>query len=216
MKRFAAVPALLLFIALCCSCSGDMPINPAERARETGMPAIGAEMPTLAVGAFHDGKVTRINLADYRGKWVVLFFYPADFTFVCPTELKELAEYYPEFRSLGAEILAVSTDSAYVHRAWRRHEESLAKVAYPMLADRNGRFSRAMGVYNEGEGTAYRASFIVNPDGAVVAFEVHHDSIGRSADELLRKLSAAVSVGKGGGGYCPAGWKPGEDLLAPR
>lgn len=216
MKRFAAVPALLMFLTLCCSGPGEMPVPPGERARDAGAPSIGAEMPSLAMNAFHGGGIAEINLADYRGKWVVLFFYPADFTFVCPTELKELAEYYPEFRSLGAEILAVSTDSAYVHRAWRRHEESLAKVAYPMLADRNGRLSRAMGVYNEGEGTANRASFIVNPKGAVVAFEVHHDSIGRSADELLRKLSAAVSVGKGGGGYCPAGWKPGEELVTPR
>ncbi|MBN2080173.1 MAG: peroxiredoxin [Spirochaetes bacterium] len=203
-------------IALACSGPGDIASPPSPHAEIVRVPAIGAALPSLVMEAYHDGKITRINLADYRGKWVVLFFYPGDFTFVCPTELKELADYFPEFRSLGAEVLSISTDSAHVHRAWRLHEKSLARVSYPMLADRSGRLSRAMGVYNEGKGTAHRASFIVNPEGAVVAFEVHHDSIGRSADELLRKLSAAISVEKGGGGYCPAGWQPGEEMITPR
>ncbi|TFH40429.1 MAG: peroxiredoxin, partial [Chrysiogenales bacterium] len=194
MKRFVAICIPFMALALACSRQGEKPSMPGAGDGPHG-PAIGAHMPSLTLDAFYKGKITRMNLADYHGKWVVLFFYPADFTFVCPTELKELAEYHPEFSNLGAMVFSVSTDSAHVHRAWRTHEESLARVAFPMLSDRNGRLSRALGVYNEEEGTAHRASFIFNPEGAVVAFEAHHDSIGRSADELLRKLSAAVSVG---------------------
>jgi len=169
----------------------------------------------LTLEAYHNGAMKNINLADFRGKWLVLFFYPADFTFVCPTELKELADFYPEFRKLGAEIASVSTDSAYVHRAWHSQNELVKAVTYPMLSDRNGRLSRDLGVYNEEAGTAYRASFVINPEGVIVACEIHDDAIGRSAEELLRKVSAAVTVGKGGG-YCPAGWKQGEELIKAR
>lgn len=170
----------------------------------------------MTLDAFHAGAMKKMNLADFRGKWLVLFFYPADFTFVCPTELKELADFYPEFKKLGAEIASVSTDSAYVHRAWHGQNELVKAVTYPMLADRGGRLSREFGVYNDDAGTARRASFIINPGGVIVACEIHDDAIGRSAEELLRKVSAGVAVGKGGGGYCPAGWKQGEQLIKPQ
>ncbi|OHD64722.1 MAG: peroxiredoxin [Spirochaetes bacterium RBG_13_51_14] len=172
-------------------------------------------IPEHTLEAYYGGRITRINLSDYRGKWLVLFFYPADFTFVCPTELKELADNYPEFKKVGAEIASVSTDSVYVHRAWHGQNNLVKAVTYPMLSDRSGRLCRSLGVYDEEAGTALRASFIVSPEGAIMAYEVHHDSIGRNADELLRTVSAAAAVRAGGGGSCPAGWKPGETLIHP-
>lgn len=210
-------PAVIAALALLLSCAKETGPARFHEDREGRRPAsfINRRAPALELDAYHNGAMKRISLADFRGKWLVLFFYPADFTFVCPTELKELADFYPEFRKLGAEIASVSTDSAYVHRAWHSQNELVKAVTYPMLSDRNGRLSRDLGVYNEEAGTAYRASFVINPEGVIVACEIHDDAIGRSAEELLRKVSAAVTVGKGGG-YCPAGWKQGEELIKAR
>jgi peroxiredoxin (alkyl hydroperoxide reductase subunit C) len=174
---------------------------------------IGGAVPMSQFSAYHNGEVMDINLRDYRGKWIILFFYPADFTFVCPTELKELADYYEDFTEAGAEVFSISTDSAYVHRAWQQGTPQLKNVKYPMLSDRSGAFSRALGVYESLKGTAIRASFIVDPDGFIVAADYSHDSIGRNAGELLRKLDAAIAVRKGGGGACPAGWTEGKELI---
>jgi peroxiredoxin (alkyl hydroperoxide reductase subunit C) len=174
---------------------------------------IGREIPLPVFTAFHNGEIKDINLRDYRGRWIILFFYPADFTFVCPTELKELADYYPDFTEAGAEVFAISTDSAYVHRAWQKDTPQLKNVKYPMLSDRSGAFSRSLGVYESSTGTAIRASFIVDPDGLIVAADYSHDSIGRNSGELLRKLDAAIAVRKGGGGVCPAGWTEGKELI---
>ena len=179
-------------------------------------PILNRPVPAYELDAFHNDEITRVNLARYRGKWLILFFYPGDFTFVCPTELKELADYYPEFKKFGAEVLSISTDSVYAHRAWRGQSKSLAQVSYPMLSDRNGRLSRRLGVYDHRTGAALRASFVVNPEGVIVACEIHSDAIGRSADELLRKLSAAAAVRREAGGYCPAGWKQGDVLIRSR
>jgi len=213
-NRFLAVIAAFSLLLSCAKETG--PAHSRED-RDGRRPAsfINRRAPALYLDAYHNGAMKKINLADFRGKWLVLFFYPADFTFVCPTELKELADFYPEFMKLGAEIASVSTDSAHVHRAWHSQNELVKAVTYPMLSDRNGRLSRDLGVYNEDTGTAHRASFVINPDGVIVACEIHDDAIGRSAEELLRKVSAAVMVGKGGG-YCPAGWKQGEELIKPR
>ncbi|MBP7738706.1 MAG: peroxiredoxin [Spirochaetes bacterium] len=199
------------------SCAKEAEPGRSHREREERGPVslINRRAPVFSLDAFQGGVIKKISLGDFRGKWLVLYFYPADFTFVCPTELKELADFYPEFKKLGAEIAGVSTDSVYVHRAWHGQNELVKAVTYPMLSDRNGRLSRAFGVYNEDAGTAYRASFVINPDGVIVACEIHDDAIGRSAEELLRKVSAAVTVGKGGG-YCPAGWKQGEALIKPQ
>ncbi len=209
--------ALIAAFALLLSCSKETGPAHSSEDRDNHRPAsfINRRAPALDLDAYHNGAMKKINLANFRGKWLVLFFYPADFTFVCPTELKELADFYPEFMKLGAEIASVSTDSAHVHRAWHSQNELVKAVTYPMLSDRNGRLSRELGVYNEDAGTAYRASFVINPDGIIVACEIHDDAIGRSAEELLRKVSAAVTVGKGGG-YCPAGWKQGDELIKPR
>ena len=174
---------------------------------------MGKSIPMPVLEAYHNGEIKKIDMRTYKDKWIVLFFYPADFTFVCPTELKELSDYYADFTSGGAEILSISTDSAYVHRAWHRENALLKNVKFPMLSDRSGAFSRALGVYESSKGTSIRAAFIVDPDGKIVAAEYTSDSIGRNAGELLRKLDAAIAVRKGGGGFCPAGWVEGSELI---
>lgn len=152
---------------------------------------------------------------EAKGKWFVLVFYPADFTFICPTELAEVADYYEEFKKLGAEVASVSTDTVFVHKAWHDKSEAIKKITYPMLADPTGNLCKAMGTYIEGEGLSLRGSFIFNPEGNLVAYELHDNSIGRSAKELLRKLQAAKFVAENGGEVCPASWEPGKDTLKP-
>ncbi len=176
---------------------------------------IGSELPEGKFDIFHDGKFKKIDLKDYRGKWLILFFYPADFTFVCPTELVEMADLYGEFQKLGAEIVSVSTDTQFVHKAWHDNSPSIAKVKFPMLADPTGELCRYLGTYIQEEGISLRASFIVDPEGLIKAYEVHDNSIGRSAGELLRKLQAALYVREHGGEVCPANWKPGASTLKP-
>lgn len=176
---------------------------------------IGQEVPDLTVQAFHNEEIKTIRLSDYRGKWLVMVFYPGDFTFICPTELEETAERYPEFQKLGAEVMSVSTDSAYVHKAWHDQSPAIKKVAYPMLADTTGELSRAFGTYQDGTGVALRGSFIIDPDGVLQAMEINNLSIGRSADELLRKVQAAQFVREHPGEVCPASWRPGGTTLRP-
>ncbi len=176
---------------------------------------IGETIPDLEAGAFHEGKITKVKLSDYRGKWLVVAFYPADFTFVCPTELEELAEAYPEFRKAGAEVLSVSTDTAYAHCAWHDSSPAIKKIAFPMLADPPAALCRAFGVYIENEGMSQRATFIIDPDGVLKAADVHDNSIGRSAAEILRKLQAAKYVREHKGEVCPASWTPGKKTLRP-
>lgn len=180
------------------------------------MVKIGEAVGDFEVDAFHDGKLVKIRLSDYRGKWLVLFFYPADFTFVCPTELGELADYYDKIRQLGAEVMSVSTDTHYTHLAWHMSSPQVGKVKFPMLADPAGKLGRHFGVYIEDEGITLRGTFIINPEGKLVAAEVNDNSIGRSAKELLRKLQAAKHVYENGGVVaCPASWEPGKSDLRP-
>ncbi len=215
MNRVFAIVVILIAIAAGCAppqpacrpCTGKSPYGRA--------PFIGMPLPDVTLDGQQAGVIKKFRTGDVRGKWLVLFFYPGDFTFVCPTELRELADYYGEFRNVGAEVMSVSTDSAFVHRAWREHNESVKKVNFPMLADRNGALARLFGVYDDEKGQAQRASFIISPGGKVAAFEVHHESVGRSADELLRKLQAAAAATGSHGGMCPAGWKPGGTLIKP-
>ena len=176
---------------------------------------INDKAPEFKVKAFHEGRVKNIGLSDYKGKWVVLFFYPADFTFVCPTELGELADRYEELKSLNAEVLSVSTDTEFVHKAWHDNSPAIKKVQFPMLADPTGKISKLFGVYIREEGLALRGSFILDPDGVLKAYEVHDNSIGRSAEELVRKIQAAQFTREHGGEVCPAGWKPGAKTLKP-
>lgn len=205
---------LVLFLTAVISCTEQeksQSINDVNR--QYAGTILGMPAPDMKLEAYHRGKIITVNPARYQGKWLVLFFYPADFTFVCPTELQELSDYYNEFISLNAEILSVSTDSVFVHQAWQKSTETLKNIAYPMVSDRPGFLSRYFRAYNKEKGISERATFLVDPAGRVVAYEFHQESIGRSADELLRKLNAAIAVRQGGGGYCPAGWKPGEEVL---
>ncbi len=175
----------------------------------------GTMAPEFEAQAYHQGEVKTIKLSDYRGKWVVVCFYPADFTFVCPTELEEAAKHYDEFRELGAEVLSVSTDTVYVHKAWHDSSPSINKIKYPMVADPTGKLSRAFGTYIEEAGLALRGSFVIDPDGVLRAYEIHDNSIGRSIKELLRKVQAAKFVREHGDKVCPANWEPGKETLTP-
>lgn len=179
------------------------------------MVTIGQKIPDFTLDAFHEEKIKKIKLSDYKGKWLVLFFYPADFTFVCPTELLELAENYSELRKLGAEVLSVSADTAFVHKAWHDESPAIKKVKFPMVADPTGKLCREFGVYIEEEGLSLRGTFIIDPNGILRALEIHDNSIGRSVSELLRKLEAAKFVREHKGLVCPASWSPGKKTLKP-
>jgi len=176
---------------------------------------IGKPSPEFVLEAFHDGEIKKINSSDLKGKWVALVFYPADFTFVCPTELGELADKYEEFKKINTEVLSISTDTVFVHKAWHEDSDTINKIKYPMLADPTGRTTRDFGVYIKEEGLALRGTFIIDPDGILKAFEIHDNSIGRNANELLRKLKAAQFVREHGDQVCPASWEPGKDTLKP-
>ncbi|MCK4573241.1 MAG: redoxin domain-containing protein [candidate division Zixibacteria bacterium] len=171
--------------------------------------------PGFNLDAYHKGQITKIDSESYKGKWLVLFFYPADFTFVCPTELGELADNYESFLKAGAEVLVASTDTAFVHKAWYDASETIKRIQFPMLADPAGKLSRDYDVMIEEEGLALRGTFIIDPDGVVKSFEINDNSIGRSSEELLRKLAAAKFVREHGGEVCPASWRPGGKTLKP-
>lgn len=179
------------------------------------MVKINEEAPKFTTEAYHEDKIKKINLDDYKGKWVVLYFYPADFTFICPTELGDLADKYEELKALGAEVLSVSTDTVFVHKAWHDSSETIKKITFPMVADPTGNISKAYGTYIEDEGLSLRGTFIIDPDGILKVFEVHDNSIGRSVDELIRKVQAAQFVRENDGEVCPSNWKPGEKTLKP-
>lgn len=176
---------------------------------------INTELPDLTLEIFYQDAIKKVTLEQYKGKWLVLFFYPADFTFVCPTELREMAEWYPKFQESDCEVMSVSTDTAFVHKAWHDNSTAIATVTFPMAADPTGDLCMTLGTYIEEEGLSYRASFIVDPDGVIKAYEIHDNSIGRSAAELYRKLQAAQYVREHGGEVCPANWKPGDATLRP-
>lgn len=175
---------------------------------------INQKIEDFSVKAYHKNEFTDIHLGDYKGKWLVLFFYPADFTFVCPTELGEMADYYEQFKKEGAEVLSVSTDTEFTHMAWHEASPTIKKIQYPMLADPTGKLSRYFGVYIEEEGLALRGTFIIDPDGVLKVMEINDNGIGRTAKEALRKLQAAKFV-REHGEVCPASWQPGEKTLVP-
>lgn len=176
---------------------------------------INTKVPEFKVQAYHNGKFTTVSSEDIKGKWAIFFFYPADFTFVCPTELVDMAEKYEQFKAMGVEIYSVSTDSHFVHKAWHDASESIRKIQYPMLADPTGALSRAFGVMIEEDGMAYRGTFVVNPEGLIKLVEIQDNSIGRNADELLRKVEAAQFVASHDGEVCPAKWQKGAGTLKP-
>ncbi len=176
---------------------------------------INAYAPQFMAKAFMNNEVKQIQLGEYRGKWVVLVFYPADFTFICPTELGDLADHYEEFQKLGCEILSISTDTHFVHKAWHDNSPTIAKIKFPMVADPTGEICKEYGTYIPEEGLSLRGTFIIDPDGVLKAFELHDNSIGRSSTELLRKIRAAQYVRTHGGEVCPANWQPGSKTLKP-
>lgn len=176
---------------------------------------INSQLPEFSVQAFQNGNFKTVTDKDVLGKWAVFFFYPADFTFVCPTELVDMAEKYEQFKAMGVEIYSVSTDSHFVHKAWHDASESIRKIQYPMLADPTGALSRAFGVLIEDAGMAYRGTFVINPEGQVKVVEIHDNNIGRDASELLRKVEAAQFVAAHKDEVCPAKWKKGEATLKP-
>ena len=177
--------------------------------------AVGAPAPTFELMAYQNDEFKSVKLEDYKGKWVVLFFYPADFTFVCPTELGDLADNYAKFQEMNVEILAISTDSQFCHKAWHDSSESIKKITYPMLSDRTGEVSWSYGVLIEEAHETHRGTFIIDPEGSLRSFEVNHDQIGRSIAELMRKLQVAQFVHSNDGTVCPMNWKPGDDPLKP-
>lgn len=178
------------------------------------MVKINQPAPKFSLEAYQDDEITKVSLDDYSGKWVLIVFYPADFTFICPTELGELADNYEEIKKLNAEVLVVSTDTVFVHKAWHDTSETIKRIKFPMLADPTGNMCRDYGVLIEEAGLALRGSFIIDPDGMLLSYEVNDNSIGRSSAELIRKLQAAQFV-REHGEVCPASWKPGGKTLKP-
>jgi len=179
------------------------------------MSMIGKNIDDFTTQAFHEDDFKTISKNDVLGKWAVFFFYPADFTFVCPTELEDLAETYDEFKKIGCEVYAVSCDTHFVHMAWHQASPTIKKVKFPMLADSNGKIAKSFDVYIRKDGLAERGTFIVNPEGRIVSYEVNAGNVGRNSEELLRKVQACQFVAEFGDEVCPAKWKPGSKTLKP-
>jgi len=176
---------------------------------------IGKKVSDFTAQAFVNGDFKEVTQKDLLGKWSVFVFYPADFTFVCPTELGDLADLYPDFQKAGCEVYSVSTDTHFTHKAWHDASETIKKIQYPMLADPTHKISEDFGVLIPDAGLALRGSFIINPEGEIVVYEVNALGIGRNASELLRKVQAAQFVAKNGDQVCPAKWTPGAETLKP-
>lgn len=179
------------------------------------MVKIGEKIQDFELDAFQNEEIKKLKISDYKGKWLVFIFYPADFTFICPTELEAMALLYETFKKEGAEVLSISTDTAFSHKAWHDSSKSISKINFPMLADPTGKLCKYFGTYIEEEGLSLRGTFIVDPDGVLKAIDVHDNSIGRSADEILRKLQASKFVREHKGEVCPVNWKPGQKTLKP-
>lgn len=179
------------------------------------MSLINKEISDFKVQAFVNNDFKEISKADILGKWSIFFFYPADFTFVCPTELEDLQNNYDKFTKANCEIYSVSTDTHFVHKAWHDHSERISKLEYPMLADPTHALALDFEVYVEENGLAERGTFIVNPEGKIAIYEVSSGNVGRNADELFRKLQACQFVYEHGDEVCPAKWQPGAKTLKP-
>ena len=179
------------------------------------MTLVNTEIKPFTATAFHNGEFVTVTEADLKGKWSVVFFYPADFTFVCPTELGDIADNYAEFQRLGVEVYSVSTDTHFTHKAWHDTSDTIGKIQYPMIGDPTQVISTNFEVLREGQGLADRGTFVVDPDGIIQAVEITAEGIGRNAVELLRKVKAAQYVRSHPGEVCPAKWEEGDETLAP-
>jgi peroxiredoxin len=179
------------------------------------MSLINTEVLPFASTAYHNGAFIDVSDNDFKGKWSVVFFYPADFTFVCPTELGDLADNYAAFQKLGVEIYSVSTDTHFTHKAWHETSDTIRKIQYPMIGDPTGVITRNFDVMIEEAGLADRGTFVIDPLGTIQLVEINAGGIGRNALELLRKIKAAQYVAAHPGEVCPAKWEEGEATLAP-
>ncbi len=179
------------------------------------MSLINTAVKPFNTTAYKNGQFIEVSEKDMLGKWSVVFFYPADFTFVCPTELGDLADHYAEFQSMGAEIYSVSTDTHFTHKAWHDASEEIGKIQYPMLGDPAWTLAKNFEVLIEAEGMADRGTFVIDPEGKIQIVEINAGGIGRDASELLRKLKAVQYVHAHPGEVCPAKWKEGDATLAP-
>jgi peroxiredoxin (alkyl hydroperoxide reductase subunit C) len=179
------------------------------------MSMIKKKIGDFSVQAFHEDTFKIVTKKDVLGKWAVFFFYPADFTFVCPTELEDMANIYDQFQSIGCEVYSVSCDTHFTHKAWYDVSKTIRKIRFPMLADPTGKLVRDFDIYIEETGVAERASFIINPEGEIVAYEVIAGNVGRNADELFRRVQASQFVAEHEGEVCPAKWAPGAKTLKP-
>ena len=179
------------------------------------MSLINSQVQPFSATAYHEGNFVTITDESIKGKWSAFVFYPADFTFVCPTELEDLADHYDEFRELGVEVYGISCDTHFSHKAWHDTSEAIKKVKYPLIGDPTAQLARMFDVLIEEEGMALRGTFLINPEGQIKACEVHDNGIGRDASELLRKVKAAQYVANHPGEVCPAKWKEGDKTLKP-
>ncbi len=179
------------------------------------MSLINTEIKPFKATAYVDGKFVPVTERDFKGKWSVVVFYPADFTFVCPTELGDLADNHAAFKNLGVQIYGVSTDTHFTHKAWHDTSDTIRKVQYPLIGDPTLTLARNFEVLIEEEGLALRGTFVINPEGKIKIIEVHDNGIGRDAKELIRKVQAAQYVAEHPGEVCPAKWTPGSDTLTP-
>lgn len=179
------------------------------------MALIGSKIKPFTTQAYKQGKFVSVSDTDVLGKWAVFFFYPADFTFVCPTELEDLADVYPTLQKMGVEVYSVSTDTHFSHKAWHDTSPAIGKINYFMLGDQNHSISLNFDILREGQGLADRGTFVVDPDGVIQLIEVTSEGVGRNATELLRKIKAAQYIAAHPGEVCPAKWEEGEETLAP-
>jgi peroxiredoxin len=189
--------------------------GPSQFLQENFMSLINTQIKPFTAQAYKGGKFVEVSDADLKGKWSVVFFYPADFTFVCPTELEDLADNYATFQRLGVEIYSVSTDTHFSHKAWHDSSPAIGKIQYSMVGDPSGAITNNFGVMREGVGLADRGTFLIDPEGVIQFVEVTAEGIGRNAIELLRKIKAAQYVASHPGEVCPAKWEEGEKTLAP-
>ena len=176
---------------------------------------INTQVKPFNATAYHKGDFVELSEADLKGKWSIFFFYPADFTFVCPTELGDLADFYVQLKGLGVEVYSISTDTHFTHKAWHDESDTIGKINYPMIGDPTGAITRNFEVMIEDAGLALRGTFVIDPEGLIKVCEIHDLGIGRSAKELLRKVQAAQYVASNEGEVCPASWQPGAETLTP-
>ncbi|MBS9777241.1 MAG: peroxiredoxin [Gammaproteobacteria bacterium] len=179
------------------------------------MSILNKSLPEFNVDAYHNGEFKKVSSDEIKGNWALFLFYPADFTFVCPTELEDMADHYEQLQQMGVEVYSVSTDTHFCHKAWHDSSDAIGKIKFPMLGDPTGVISRGFDVMIEEAGLAERGTFLVDPDGLIKIADLTDGSIGRSAAEMVRKVQAAQYVRENDGEVCPGSWTPGAETLTP-